>query len=150
MSEISLFEHNEIAYQKLIEALKTSRSTTINHATGTGKSFIALKYLYEHRDKKYLYKAPTYPIIDQLLKSCYKIGITPKDINIDTMIYHNLLKLDMEELYNKYDGFIFDEYHRTGAKEEKRCRSANRHTSRQSESVAIDQINPIHNLFSQQ
>ncbi len=56
MSEISLFEHNEIAYQKLIEALKTSRSTTINHATGTGKSFIALKYLYEHRDKKYLYR----------------------------------------------------------------------------------------------
>ena len=114
-SEVLLFEHNEIAYQKLIEALKTSKCTTINHATGTGKSFIALKYLYEHRDKKYLYIAPTYPIIDQLLKSCYKIGITPQDINIDTMIYHNLLEKNMEKLYEQYDGFIFDEYHRTGA-----------------------------------
>lgn len=86
MSIVSLFEHNEKAYKKLIEALKKYKCTTINHATGTGKSFIALKYLYEHRDKKYLYLAPTYPIIDQLLESCYKIGITPKDINIDTMI----------------------------------------------------------------
>ena len=68
-SKVLLFEHNEIAYQKLIEALKNSKCTTINHATGTGKSFIVLKYLYEHRDKKYLYIAPTYPIIDQLLKS---------------------------------------------------------------------------------
>lgn len=117
MSKVSLFEHNEKAYEKLIEALKDDKCTTINHATGTGKSFIALKYLYEHRDKKYLYLAPTYPIIDQLLESCYKIGITPKDINIDTMIYHNLLGKDMEQIYGEYDGFIFDEYHRTGAKE---------------------------------
>ena len=117
MSEVSLFEHNEKAYKKLKEALKTSKCTTINHATGTGKSFIALKYLYENRDKKYLYIAPTYPIIDQLLESCYKIGIKPKDINIDTMIYRNLLRKDMERIYEKYDGFILDEYHRTGAKE---------------------------------
>lgn len=115
MSEVVLFEHNEKAYQRLIEALKTSKCTTINHATGTGKSFISLKYLYENRDKKYLYLAPTYPIIEQLLNSCYKIGINPEDINIDTMIYRNLQKEDMEEIYKKYDGFIFDEYHRTGA-----------------------------------
>lgn len=115
MGEVSLFEHNEKAYKKLIEDLKEHKCTTINHATGTGKSFIALKYLYENRDKKYLYLAPTYPIIDQLLESCYKIGITPKDINIDTMIYRNLLSKNMEQIYNKYDGIIFDEYHRTGA-----------------------------------
>lgn len=117
MSKISLFKHNEKAYEKLIKALKNNKCTTINHATGTGKSFIALKYLYEHRDKKYLYIAPTYPITDQLLESCYKIGITPKDINIDTMIYRNLLGKDMKQIYDEYDGFIFDEYHRTGAKE---------------------------------
>ena len=117
MEKASLFEHNEQAYIRLCEALKDSKCTTINHATGTGKSFIALKYLYENRDKKYLYIAPTYPIIEQLLKSCYKIGLTPDDINIDTMIYRTLLQMDMDELYQKYDGIIFDEYHRTGAKE---------------------------------
>lgn len=117
MEKAELFEHNEQAYRMLQESLKNNKCTTINHATGTGKSFIALKYLYENRDKKYLYLAPTYPIIEQLLADCYKIGLAPEDINIDTMIYRTLLQMDMDELYKKYDGIIFDEYHRTGARE---------------------------------
>lgn len=115
MKDIQLYEHNEKALKKLKDSLKENKCTTINHATGTGKSFIALKYLYENNDKKYLYIAPTYPIIHQLLQDTYSIGLTPKDLNINTMIYRSLLDLDMEELYKKYDGFIFDEYHRTGA-----------------------------------
>ena len=98
MEKAKLFEHNEQAYRMLKESLKDNKCTTINHATGTGKSFIALKYLYENRDKKYLYLAPTYPIIEQLLADCYKIGLTPEDINIDTMIYRTLLQMDMNEL----------------------------------------------------
>ena len=117
MKEIELFPHNEQAYKKLEEALETTKCTTINHATGTGKSFIALKYLYAHRDKKYLYLAPTYPILEQLKSDCYQLGITPEDLNVDMMIYRNLLPMDMEQLYQKYDGFIFDEYHRVGADE---------------------------------
>lgn len=117
MEKASLFEHNEIGYKKLCNMLQNNKTATIDHATGTGKSFIALKYLYENRDKKYLYIAPTYPIIEQLKQSCYKIGLTPKDINIDTMIYRNLLGKNMDELYKQYDGIIFDEYHRTGAPE---------------------------------
>ena len=117
MEKASLFEHNEIGYKKLCDMLQYTKTATINHATGTGKSFIALKYLYNNRDKKYLYIAPTYPIIEQLMNSCYKIGITPEELNVDTMIYRNLLAENMDSLYQKYDGIIFDEYHRTGAPE---------------------------------
>ena len=117
MKSISLFDHNEKAYEKLKRTLFNKKCSTINHATGTGKSFIALKYLHENKEKKYLYLAPTYEILDQLMDDCYKIGITPEDINVDTMIYKSLLKLDMNEIYEKYDGIVFDEYHRAGAKE---------------------------------
>lgn len=117
MKVVSLFEHNETACRKLNRTLSNKKCATINHATGTGKSFIALKYLYENRNKKYLYLAPTYEILDQLMNDCYKIGITPEDINVDTMIYKNLLKMDMNQIYEKYDGIILDEYHRAGAKE---------------------------------
>ncbi|MBR6252354.1 MAG: DEAD/DEAH box helicase family protein [Clostridia bacterium] len=117
MEEVSLFEHNEIAYNRLNEALKNGNCATINHATGTGKSFIALKYLYNNRDKKYLYLAPTYPILDQLIDDAVKLGINPKELNIDRLIYRSLLDMDMTETFNKYDGIIFDEYHRCGAKE---------------------------------
>ena len=117
MKEVELFEHNEIAYKKLCDLLESSRYATINHATGTGKSFISLKYLYEHRDKKFLYITPTYPIINQLLNDCSKIGIDKEELNFDQIIYRTLLDLDPHELFEKYDGFILDEYHRAGAKE---------------------------------
>ena len=50
--KIKLFKHNELAYQKLENFLETEQMGSIDHATGTGKSFIALKYLYNHRNKK--------------------------------------------------------------------------------------------------
>ena len=38
-----------------------------------------------------------------------------EDISCDTIIYKSLLNLDMKMLYEQYDGFILDEYHRAGA-----------------------------------
>ena len=113
---LKLFEHNEQGYKCLLEMLEDNKCAVINHATGTGKSFIALKYLAEHQDKKALYLAPTYPILDQLLeRDAQTLGLDSEELNVDTMIYRTLLDLDMKELYDKYDVFIFDEYHRTGA-----------------------------------
>ena len=116
---ISLFPHNELAYEKLVDKLRDNQRVTINHATGTGKSFIALKYMYENKDKKILYLTPTYPIYNQLIGPHMKdLGIDYKDFScLDNIIYQNLLKMDMKELAQKYDIIIFDEYHRCGAKE---------------------------------
>ena len=41
--EVILLPHNEEAYQKLVLGLKDKQFVSINHATGTGKSFIVLK-----------------------------------------------------------------------------------------------------------
>ncbi len=113
---LKLFEHNEEGYKCLTEMLKDNKCAVINHATGTGKSFIVLKYLAEHADKKAIFLAPTYQILDQLVERDTKIlGLNSEDLNVDTMIYRTLLKFDMKELFSKYDVFIFDEYHRTGA-----------------------------------
>ncbi|MBR3280540.1 MAG: DEAD/DEAH box helicase family protein [Clostridia bacterium] len=117
MSEVKLFSHNEEGYENLCDTLKNNKCATINRATGTGKSFIALKYLNNNTDKRYLYLAPTYQILDQLDSAARSIGIDTKDLNFDRMIYNTLLGLDMKELFEKYDGFIFDEYHRCGAQE---------------------------------
>ena len=117
MSEINLLPHNEKAYKKLDEHLKTEQLATINHATGTGKSFIILKYLYKNRNKRILYLSPTYPIIEQLIHDhTEELGININEFNkFDTLIYRTLLDLDMSELASKYDIIVFDEYHRCGA-----------------------------------
>ena len=44
--DIKLFPHNEVAYKKLVASLDEYPLSFIEHATGTGKSFIILKYLY--------------------------------------------------------------------------------------------------------
>lgn len=123
MAKIELLPHNEKAYKKLIECLKNHNITTINHATGTGKSFILLKYMLEHQSKKIMFMAPTYPITEQLIYEHTKeLGVSNKYIShVDSMIYPNLLKYknieEIEKLVKTYDVFILDEYHRCGSKE---------------------------------
>lgn len=115
--EIELFPHNELAHKKLVEYLVDHQFASIAHATGTGKSFILLKYMYENRDKRILYLSPTYAINEQLVNNHMKdLGISIDNFKcLDTMIYRNILKLDMDALAQKYDIIILDEYHRCGA-----------------------------------
>jgi len=117
-SKIVLYPHNEKGYNELIEGLEKYQIVGMDRATGTGKSFIMLKYLYENRHKRILYLAPTYAIIDQLINAhMADIGINKKEFPcLDTNIYYNILNMDMEELARNYDIIILDEYHRCGAK----------------------------------
>lgn len=119
MKEIELFPHNEEAYQKLISCLDSNQMVSINHATGTGKSFIILKYLAEHSKRKVLFLSPSYPINDQLVDAHMKeLGMDKNQFEVfDTEIYSNLLGKNMEEIAAKYDLIILDEYHRCGAPE---------------------------------
>lgn len=117
-NKIHLLPHNEEAFIKLKKCLEDNQLVAINHATGTGKSFIILKYLYENKDKRILFLSPSYPINDQLTQEHTKeLGIDIKDFSkIDTLIYRSLLKMNMNELASNYDIIVLDEYHRCGAK----------------------------------
>lgn len=117
-SKVDLLPHNEEAFIKLKKCLEDNQFVAINHATGTGKSFIVLKYLYENKDKKILFLSPSYPINDQLIQEHTKeLGIDVKEFGkLDTLIYRSLLKMDMDELASNYDIIVLDEYHRCGAK----------------------------------
>lgn len=117
-NNIQLLPHNEEAFIKLKKCLESNQLVAINHATGTGKSFIILKYLYENKDKRILFLSPSYPINDQLVQEHTKeLGIDVKEFTkFDTLIYRSLLKMDMNELASNYDIIVLDEYHRCGAK----------------------------------
>lgn len=118
INKVHLLPHNEEAFIKLKKCLEDNQLVAINHATGTGKSFIILKYLYENRDKRILFLSSSYPINDQLIQEHMKeLGINIKEfVKFDTLIYRSLLKKNMEELASNYDIIVLDEYHRCGAK----------------------------------
>lgn len=49
---VGLYDHNAESYNKIKEAFKESKEVAIVHATGTGKSFNAIQYAYDNKDKK--------------------------------------------------------------------------------------------------
>ena len=52
---IELYKHNKKAYSNVLEHFETTNRTCVVHATGTGKSFISLKWLEDNKDKKCLF-----------------------------------------------------------------------------------------------
>ena len=118
MKDIQLFGHNEEAYKKLYTMLQKEQFASVDHSTGTGKSFILLKYLYTNcAHKRILYIAPTYHIINQLTKKqIHELGLSMEDFcQFDAIIYQTLLKMNPDKIVENYDMIVFDEYHRAGA-----------------------------------
>lgn len=116
--DIKLFPHNEVAYKKLVASLDEYPLSFIEHATGTGKSFIILKYLYaKMREKRIFFVSLHDEMFDQLFgKQMKTLGMKRSDFKkFETLIYHNLVKQDPKELVDQYDCFVFDEAHHCGA-----------------------------------
>ena len=116
---IDLYKHNKEAYEKIEKMFEQEDKVAIVHATGTGKSFISLKWLYENRNKKCLFLAPTYEILDQLEQHIKKQGLSISDFpNLKCAIYPNFARLSTLELNNlHFDNIVLDEFHRCGAQE---------------------------------
>lgn len=116
--DIELFPHNETAYQALTNGLIDYPLAFLEHATGTGKSFILLKYLYKHqRQKRILFISMHEEMFGQLFdEQMTTLGISKNDFyKFDTMIYANLLKQNPQKLVEEYDCIVFDEAHHCGA-----------------------------------
>ncbi len=115
---ISLFPHNEQAYEALISSLDKNPLAFIEHATGTGKSFIFLKALYtKMRKKRILFISMHDEMFEQLFnEQMPTLGINRTEFSkFDTMIYPNILKYNMQDIINNYDCIVFDEAHHCGA-----------------------------------
>ena len=113
-NKLELYEHNKIAYEKLVERLKVSNKTCIIHPTGTGKSYIELKLMIDNPNKKFLHI------------TSYKSNKERFDSNVikytnvsqyESYIYRGLStkNKDINKLVG-YDFIILDEFHRIGAK----------------------------------
>ena len=113
---VELYRHNAYAYNQIEEKFKTSNRTCVIHPTGSGKSFIAIKWLYENRNKKCLFLTSQKPIIDQIIRHIESCGLSLNDFpNLRFDIYQNIT----EEVAKEYDTdcIVLDEFHRCGAPE---------------------------------
>ena len=66
---IELFSHNKTAYEAVLEQLEETGKACVVHPTGTGKSFIAFKWVEDNRDKRFLWLSPSENIFDTQLEN---------------------------------------------------------------------------------
>ena len=116
---ISLKPHNLETYNKIKDMYRESVRIAIVQPTGTGKMYIALKFLEENQGKRAVYVAPSNAILHDVQKNIYAEGMTMKEFpKIKRITYQKLKNLTDEEIEKLgADIIILDEFHHCGAPE---------------------------------
>ena len=113
---IALYPHNERAYLAARKMLEQKQRVAIVHPTGTGKSFIAFRFVEENPQMRALWLSPSEYIfriqLENIRKSDPEIGLE----NLQFMTYAKLMLLSDEAMTMLApDLIILDEFHRCGA-----------------------------------
>jgi len=112
---ISLFPHNQKAYEALLDVLEMEHRGCVIHPTGTGKSFIGFQYCEDHPRQAVLWLSPSEYIFKTQCESLRAAGGELPG-NITFMTYAKLSMLEPEELNSLHpDVVILDEMHRAAA-----------------------------------
>lgn len=113
---LSLFEHNQRAYEAAVKLMETNGKAAVIHPTGTGKSYIAFKLCEENPQKTVCWLSPSRYIFDVQLENLRRDTGSAKLSNICFFTYAKLSQMTMQELGEiQADYIILDEFHRCGA-----------------------------------
>ena len=113
---ISLFMHNQTAYEAAMAMLSKTGKAAVIHPTGTGKSFIGFKLCEEHPKASVCWLSPSEYIFKTQIENLKAVtgGYMPENIQFYT--YAKLMNLTEDELSElRPDYIILDEFHRCGA-----------------------------------
>ena len=113
MKTIELYPHNQETYDKIQELWKTENKVAAVQATGTGKSYLILKCIYNDPEANKVVLAPSNYILEQLIKEAGE-----ELPNTKTLTYSKLSYMSNAEIKELNIGYIFlDEFHRCGAEQ---------------------------------
>lgn len=109
--KIDLYPHNQETYEKIKEMWQTSNKVSVIQATGTGKTYLMLRCMFDFESSNKIVLAPSNYILDQLLSKAN--GNLP---NTELMTYAKLANMTNEEISLLNPSIIvLDEFHRCGA-----------------------------------
>ena len=113
---LSLFEHNQTAYESAIEMINEYGKAAVVHPTGTGKSYIGFKLCEQFPDSLVCWLSPSEYIYKTQIENLKQDsdGWEPKNVRFFT--YAKLMcmeEVEMREIQPDY--IVLDEFHRCGA-----------------------------------
>ena len=113
---IKLFEHNQSAYESVLEMLSDEGKAAVVHPTGTGKSYIGFKLCEQFPDKIVCWLSPSEYIFNTQLENLKQDSDGWQPENITFFTYAKLMLMTDSVLADiKPDYIVLDEFHRCGA-----------------------------------
>ena len=113
---VQLFSHNCQAYQAVCTMLEKNGKAAVIHPTGTGKSFIAMKWIEEHA-QRFVWLSPSEYIYQTQIENVLRTAPDFPTERITFMTYTRLMMMtDAEIVALAPFGIVLDEFHRCGAK----------------------------------
>lgn len=113
---ISLFRHNQEAYEAALFMLSERGKAAVIHPTGTGKSFIGFKLCKDFSDSTICWLSPSEYIFKTQIENLKSSADGWEPQNICFFTYAKLMLMSEDEMKAiKPDYIILDEFHRCGA-----------------------------------
>lgn len=114
---VQLFAHNRQAYDAVADMLRKTARAAVVHPTGTGKSFIAFKWIEENATQCFVWLSPSEYIYQTQIENVrHSDADCPAD-RITFLTYTRLMLMTDEEIASLEPfGIVLDEFHRCGAK----------------------------------
>lgn len=118
--KIGLYSHNMRSYDLVKNSFDIGENIVgIVHATGTGKSYIALQLAYDNKDKKVIYVVPLNGIIehiDKIIEDNHNLDFKRDFPNLEIRTYQSFISLSEDKIADiDCDLLILDEFHHLGA-----------------------------------
>ena len=117
-SAIKLYEHNQKAYDALLDMLGECDRACVIKPTGTGKFVIFAKMVQDNPDKRFLLLGTNDYMFNDQMANLAEIapGFTPENLQFMTYSAAMMTARRGEEI-SGYDVVVTDEFHHCGAKE---------------------------------
>lgn len=113
-----LYPHNQRAYAAAVSLLAKSGRAAVIHPTGTGKSYIAFKFIEDHPEAQFLWLSPSEYIFRTQCESLWRGDPEFSLENVRFCTYAKLSAMAAEEIaLLPTDCIILDEFHRCGAQQ---------------------------------
>ena len=114
---VQLLAHNRQAYDAVTAMLGKASKAAVIHPTGTGKSFIAFKWIEEHAGARFVWLSPSEYIYHTQIENVTRTAPDFPVESITFLTYARLMMMSDEEIAALAPfGIILDEFHRCGAK----------------------------------
>lgn len=110
---VQLYQHNDVTYQSIVEMFDKEQRVAVVQPTGTGKSFLFLKWIEDNPKSQFILLSPSTEIFEQA-----RSYVKDKNffVNVTMVTYQELILKTEDEISEMIvDKIILDEFHRAGA-----------------------------------